>query len=325
MTAEDTARRVLRWATRGGGPLPEGALWNAAGLAAPGSETLALIADLARMTAARLGVGAPPFGDVNSVSLGAVLLAAAAGGQWQQPQRARALAQALPPSRPRRARPDEARWYDLIARHGVVSAVLAAASPDVASSRDAPNGLTAIRPRPAATAANPTNTDEPLTETLLRMSPVTAVLCRPPLSKIEAGTTAEETEAAAVLASQPRGLRVIAAALSRWCPDAAALTWRYELLTSLGDGNPDVMLDTYTMARLRYGDDWDTRLTWARRTLSSSGPPDPLAIATVRFWVPLARQHLRGVRLADVRPLLTGYRHALQLVGYYRLHATGAP
>lgn len=301
MTAEATARRVLAWAADTAGPVPEGALWKAAELAAPSADTRGLAAALARTTGAKLGAGTPPFGDPAPVGLGAALLAAAIGGR-RQPERARQLALALPPSRPSRARPGESRWYDLIARHGVVSAVF-------------------TDPAPPADGGS----DEPLRETLLRMSPLTAVLRRPPLSRLKAGTTAEETEAAAALADRPLGAAVLTSALARWLPDADALEWRTELLHRLGtQGGPGLALDTYTTARLRHGPAWDERLRWARRVLSASGPADSLAIATIRFWAPLARLRIHGLSLADERPLLTGYRPALQLVSHYRLLTPGA-
>jgi FtsH ternary system domain X1 len=302
MSAQTTAQRVLAWAVAPDGPPPVGALWEAGQLAAPDPATIALAGELTRVTGARLGAGVPPFADQDAVGVGVVLLAAAAGGRGQ-PDLAQRLALALPPARPIRARPAEARWCDLVARHGLVAAVLAKLPPASRSSEPA---------------------GEPIGETLLGASPLTAVLHRPVLRRLAAGTTGDEVEAAAALVRRPRGHAVLSAALSAWNSDPAVLGWRVELLDRLAAEHGDLVLDTYTLARLRHGADWDERLSWARRTLSGSGPPDPLAVATVRFWVPLARLRQRGTALADVRPLLTGYRHALQLVGYYRLLTTGA-
>ncbi len=323
MTAETTAQRVLSWATEPSGPLPNGPLWETGRLARPEAATLTLACELARATAAALGAGAPPFGDENAIGAGAVLLAAAIGGR-RQPGAARRLAEAIPAARPVRSRPDAACWYDLISRHGVVAAVLEA----LPVSGTSPAGL---REGGRDTRAGTDDADgigtenEPLTETLLRMSPLTAVLHRPALRLLEANTTGNEVEAAAALAARPRGAAVLTAALACWSPRPAVLNWRTDLLARLGRDNPDLILDTVTLARLRYGDDWDLRLRWARRRLGMPGPPDPLAIATARFWVPLARLSQRDPTLPDARPLLAGYRFALDLVRRLRLTTAGAP
>lgn len=305
MSAETTAQRVLAWAAEPTGQMPVGALWDVGQLASPSTATRTLAGELARTTAARLGAGAPPFAGHSAIGLGPVLLAAAVGGR-RQPERARRLALTLPPSRPA-----EACWYDLVARHGLVAAVLAnmpAAERVQAPGRRAPG------------------VEEPLTEALLRASLLTTVLHRPVLSRLAAGTTRDEVKLAAALVQRPRGQAVLSAGLSGWNPDPAVLNWRAELLDRLSGDHPGLVFDTYTLARLRHGADWDARLLWARRTLSASGPPDSLAIATVRFWVPLARLRKRGLSLADARPLLaySDYQKALQLVGYYRLLTAGA-
>ena len=301
MTAQITAQRVLAWAIRPAGPPPEGPLWEAGRLAQPESATVTLVAELARATAARLGAGAPPFADRTPVGAGPVLLAAAVGGR-QQAGPARQLAEAVPTARPSRMRPAQACWPDLIARHGLVGSAMA--------SRREP-GL-----------HSPVGDD--LVETLLKMSPLTAIFYRPILSRLTAGTTGDEVEAAAALVGRPRGQAVLATALANWVPEQAVLDWRVDLLDRLAHDFPALLLDTYALARLRHGADWDLRLGWARKALLTPGYPDPLAISTVRFWVPLARLTQRGVRLPDARPLMIGYRPALELVRHYRLLTAGA-
>lgn len=294
MNAELTARRVLTWAISPVGPPPNGSLREAAALASPEPATRELVGELARRTAARMGAGAPPFGDPAPIGCGAVLLAAAVGGR-QQPGQARQLAEAVRPARTGRS----AGWYDLVARHGLVDAVLSA-------------------PLEAAKADQ-----EPLAETLLEASTLSAILHRPPLRRLTARTTATEVTAAEALLGLPRGPEVLAAGLAPWSSQHTVLAWRLELLTRLAPDYPDLLLDTYTLARLRHGPDWDLRLTWARRQLSLPGPPDRLAIATAAFWSPLARFVQRGTLLSGVRPLLDGHQPALQLVQRHRLTTTG--
>jgi hypothetical protein len=301
MTAQVTAQRVLAWAVRPAGLPPEGPLWEAGRLAEPEPATVALVAELARATAARLGAGTPPFADHSPIGAGPVLLAAAVGGR-QQAGSARQLAEALPAARPARMRSAQACWPDLIARHGLAACAVA--------SRGAPG------------VYSPVTGD--LVETLLRMSPLTATFYRPPLSRLSTGATGDEVEAAAALVGRPRGQAVLAAALANWVPEQAVLDWRVELLDRLAHDFAALVLDTYALARLRHGADWDLRVAWARKALLTPGPADPLAISTIRFWVPLARLSQRGVRLPDARPLMVGYRPALELVRHYRLLTAGA-
>jgi hypothetical protein len=306
VTAQTTAQRVLAWAAEPIGQPPEGPLWELSGLANPDPRTLGLVAELVRVTAAKLGAGAPAFADPSPIGAGPVLLATAIGGRRQAAAAGR-LAQAMPALRPSGARPGDARWPDLVARHGLAVALLRASPPS--------GPAQASRDGPAA---------EPLTEILLRMSPLTAIVHRPAWRRIAADATGDEIEFAAMLATRPRGPAVLAAAMAGWSPDAAVLDWRIDLLDRLGHDSPALILDTCTVARLRHGAEWDDRLRWARRQLSRPGPPDPLAIATIRYWSPLARLRQRGVSLPDARPLLTGYREALRLVRQHRLLTAGA-
>jgi hypothetical protein len=323
MTAGTTAQQVLAWAIAPSGPLPNGPLWETGRLARPDPATLKLVRELAQATAAALGAGTPPFGDDSAIGAGVVLLAAAVGGRGQ-PDAARRLAEALPAARTVRTRPAGACWYDLITRHGLVSATLPAI-PARASTGASPGGA---RHNGRADTEGPDESGtqaEPLPETLLRMSPLTAVLHRPALRLLSADATGNEVEVAAALAERPRGLAVLAAAFAPWSRQAAVLNWRVDLLARLGRDHPALVLDTYTLARLRHGDVWDQRLRWARGRLGLSGPPDPLAVATARFWVPLARLSQRDPTLPDARPLLAGYRFALDLVRSLHLITAGGP
>jgi hypothetical protein len=313
LNAEQTARQVLAWAAQPSGPLPVGSLNETGRLIEPMASTLTLLGDLTLSTAAMLGADTSAFGDENPVGAGAVLLAAAVGGR-RQPGPARQLALALPPTRPQRMQPQRACWRDLIARHGVVAPALPALeAPAVPAAAQASSGTDAE-----------VAVDEPLAETLLRMSLLTAVLYRPPAARMAADTTADEVEVAAALTERPRGPEVLAAAMSRWAIEPAVLNWRMNLLDRLGVSHPALLLDTYTLARLRHGADWDLRVRWARRRLSALGPPDQLALATARFWVPLARLAQRGMNLRQKRPLLTGHEAAVDLVHRHRLLTAGA-
>ncbi len=244
--------------------------------------------ELTRDTAARLGAGSPPFADRTPVGPGALLLAAAVGGRAQSGP-ARALVEAAPAPRL-----SAGGWADALARHAVVAPVTGQ------------------------------KIDAELADALLRASMLTAVLHRPPLSRLTSGATATEAEAAADLLGRPRGRTVLTAALAAWSPDPAVLTWRAELLTRLSHDHPDVVLDTYLLARLRHGADWDRRLSGAARALSGVGLPDDLPVATVRFWAPLAALDQRDPELIRSRTLLDGHRNAVNLVRRYRLGLSAA-
>ena len=110
MTAENTVRRVLCWAvTDVAAAMPEGDLTDAARLAGPGGEVLRLIGRLAAVTAARLRLGAPLFGDRRPPGTGAAVLAAAIGA-FRHGQHARSLLRVIRPP---------ARAADLLAFHGL--------------------------------------------------------------------------------------------------------------------------------------------------------------------------------------------------------------
>lgn len=300
-----TATRVLSWAADPRGAPPSGPLWDATRLARPAPATSQAAAELARRTAALLGAGAPPFGSASRIGLGVVFLAAAVGGR-RQAGPAVMLAQAIPAqARWRAAVP----WYDLVARHGLVSAALSAL-PET------------------STGGQPCDADEEprqsLPEVLLAASPLTAVLHRPTLRALRGGTTRQAVNTALALLERPRGASVLAGALAGWVPFPDVLTWRAELLSRLRPEHPSLLLDVYLVARTRFAADWDERVRWAGRQLGSRGAPDPLAIATLRFWAPLAALEKDSIQLPALRPLMTGYDKALHLVRRFRLDQAGA-
>lgn len=314
MTAAATAARVLAWAAEPAGPVPVGPLWDVSRLASPPADVRDAAGQLARRTAARLGTGAQ-----GQIGLGAVFLAAAAGGR-QQAGPAAILAQAIPPAAARR---NPGAWYDLVARHGLVSAAVAAL--DGTGTVSGTTGETAAQ---ATTTAAPggdggESTPEPLPELLLGASPLTAVLYRPPLRALRSDTTGQAVATALALLARPRGQSVLAAGLAGWTPLPDVLTWRASLLTRLRHDHQDLLLDVYLTARTRFAADWDQWISWAARQLGRRGAPDPLALATLRFWVPLAAVE-RSAPLSRLRPLLSGQDRALTLVRRFRLDQAGA-
>lgn len=321
MNAETTALRVLTWAAEPKGQPPQGPLWDIIALRDPAERVRTALAELARTTAARLGAGRPPLGEQDpGVGLGALLLAAALGGRGQQAP-ARRLAEAAEQRFPTPNTPKKARWYDVLARHAVVApAVVALPAPSGARNRQA----SAPAVGDAQLLDAPDEEPEPITDTLLRCSPLTAVLHRPCRSRIRAGATAAERGTAILLLRHPRGRELLITGLCRWSPDPAVLTWRAELLTLLDEHDPELILDVCTAARLRHGDHWNEQLRRAARDLMLEGPVDGSALATARFWAPLATKQRNGTDLARVRPLLAGHEQALRLVHTYGLTRAGA-
>jgi len=319
MTAIVTAAEVLAWAAEPAGPVPIGPLWEVSGLARPPGNVRDAAGQLARRTAARLGAGAPPFGSRSQIGLGPIFLAAAAGGRRQE-NPAALLAQAIPPA-PARGNP--AVWYDLIARHGLVSAVVTALDGADLAAGTVTVAPTAAAPPPSRGNGNPKGAPEPLPELLLAASPLTTVLYRPPLRALRSGTTRQATTTTLALLRQPRGQSVLAAGLAGWIPLADVLSWRASLLAQLRNDHQDLLLDVYLTARTRFGTEWDQRINWAARQLRPHSPPDPLALATLRFWAPLAAVE-RGTPLSRLRPLLSGQDRALALVRRHHLDQAGA-
>jgi FtsH ternary system-associated peptide len=329
MTAADTATRVLRWAAGPTGTLPTGPLWEPASLASPPAAAADAAARLARRTAALLGAGAPPFGARNRIGLGVVFLAAAIGGR-QQAGAAALLARAVP-IRAGGPQPDLDPWYDLVARHGLVSAALAELErPGAAALPSRPPAPgPGQRPAVAGGPADP-EPEPPLAELLLDASPLTAVLHRPSQRAITSDTTGHAVNTAVALLSRPRGQRVLAHRLAACSPLTAVLTWRADLLARLRHDHQELLLDVYLVARTRFGAEWDERVAWAGwqfGALGRRGAPatlDPLALATLRFWAPLAAVERAAGPLAGLRPLLTGHDRALRLVRSFHLDLAGA-
>ncbi|MPY58426.1 hypothetical protein [Streptomyces spongiae] len=320
MNAETTALRVLTWTAAPQGQPPHGPLWDVTGLRDPGEPVRSRLAETARTMAARLGAGNPPLGERNpTVGTGALLLAAAIGGRGQ-PAAARALAEAAGRRFPSRRSPHTARWYDALARHAVVAPAVLALGPGNGAARRA-------TPAPATGAVHavdgPPTDSAPIEETLLGLSPLTAVLHRPSHRRLRGGLTAAERGTAALLLTRARGREMLIGALSRWSPDPAVLKWRTELVTQLDEQDPELILDVCTAARLRHADQWDTRLRTAAKSLMLDGPADHLALATARFWAPLATKRRDGTDLARARPLLKGYEQAIRLVHQYGLSRAG--
>lgn len=354
LDAEGTARRVLLWITqmpatrfdpRHDGAkaaraanvappfVPSGPLSSPRSLATPSPATLALLGEMVRDAAARLGAGSPPFGDPGPIGLGALFLAAAVGGRWQ-PEAAQIVAEALRPPAPARPVPAPGAWADAMARHAVVAPVLGHASalaadepiPDGDEEKPSDAGQDDDRSAGLGGATNPL---EALAESLLRLSPLTAVLHRPAASGQHGRRPETVTHAAMAiaLAARPRGAEVLRTAIARWSADPAVLSWRTDLLTRLGTSPEEqhraLVADTYTVARLRHGSEWDSRIRTAARALARSGQPDALSLATVRYWSPLEALARRDPDLLRMRPLLTGEDRALKLVRRYRLDVAG--
>jgi hypothetical protein len=320
LDAESTAVRVLRWAganlfsTAPPAP-PLGPLFRPRSLLSPGEATVAALSELLRDTAARLGAGWPPFGDSGQPGLGALFLAAAIGG-WEEEKAAVLLAEAIrPPQLVPEGNPP-GTWAECFARHAVVAPMMFA---PVFKRYDSDDVLK--NPKKAA------EREEQLTELLLRMSPLTSVLHRPALRTTRGD--AAEAAAATVLLARPRSTRLLQSALSQWSADVAVLKWRAELLQrfalSTSAQQRAAAVDTYVMARLRHGPEWDRRLASATAMLSKRGKPDEGAIATVRYWAPLRTICDNDLDLIRARPYLTGYEPVLRLVRRHRLTATGTP
>ncbi|QXJ20205.1 hypothetical protein AGRA3207_000877 [Actinomadura graeca] len=281
MGAVETARRILDWVARPTGLVPNGTLWESSELAAPGQAVLDRLRSVTRTANALAGAGDPPFGDAAPVGLGAVLLAAAIGGR-EQADHAERIARASTPPRDAGGAPG---WHDLSARNAVLLPVLRAS------------------PR--------WRTDGALVQSLLHASPLTAVLHHPP-----GGAAAERNYPAAertaeTLLEAPRGREVLVAALAADSRVPDVLAWRAHLLNLwLRHGRTDLVLDTYALARLRYGERWDEQIGAA---LNWHGRPDPVMTGTARYWTAAERVPLR-LR----RPVARGHERALTLVRRHR-------
>lgn len=247
-----TAVRVLDWAGDPTGPPPAGPLRGAAALVSPGEQAVAALRRLAALAAARLGAGRPPLADPGPVGPGSLLLAAAIGGRAER-NAAAAIIDAVPAIR----LGSSGAWVDSVARHAVVAPLMI--SPGI--------GL-----------------DDVTADTLLRASPLTGVLYRP-----ASGTAPAARTVAARLLARPRGAGIAVPALAAPSASAEILNWRAELLEMMRLQHTACALDVYLAARLWHGTAWDDRLRWAEHQLAGPGAQPELPIATIRYWVPLAR------------------------------------
>ncbi|WP_274564223.1 hypothetical protein [Streptomyces spiramyceticus] len=313
MNALTTALRVLRWAVEGTGQPPGGPLQHTSGLIDPGADVRTALAELIRHFAARHGAGRPPLGDPEPASAGGVLLAAAIGGRME-PESACAVAEALPP---RSLSERGGGWSDALARHAVVAPFLSGV-PRFEGKQAAPQGAVAMG------RAEAEENELRIGEVLLDASPLSAVLYRPAAGPLSRGATGAVRTASA-LVTRPAGRRLLCNGLAAWHGHAPVLDWRSQLLARLSADYPEVVLDTYLAARLRYGTEWDHQVRAARRRLAVRALPDELTLATVRFWAPLADLARRHPGLPATRPLLAGHQPAVELVRRYRLNlpATG--
>ncbi len=296
MTAERTAQRVLAWAREPNGPLPTGPVDDSRKLADPDSSTRELLVSLTRDTAARLGAGQLPFGDGTAVGLGAVLLAAGVGARLQ-PVVAQRLLGAAPAGQGH-------QMADAVARHGVLRSLVPAA-PE-------PRSRSAVDQRRAELPAA-------LLESALDVSPLTALLYRPPQDRLGSGATGRETDLARRLLASRRGRACVIRALSTAMPEAPVLAWRLRLLATLRHEDRDFVLDLYLAARVRHGAQWDELIGSAADQLAGAELPSPEPVNVARFWTPLAAMRKAEPGLLQNLPYLEGYERALDLVRKYRL------
>jgi hypothetical protein len=320
MNADLTARKVLAWAADPQGPPPTGPLTGVPELARPRAETLKAARSLLRSGAARLGAGSPPLGDALPAGGGVILLAAAVGGRGHGGP-ARRLAAAARPPRPAA----DGRWSDAVARHLVVAPARAAATSSAGLNSAAGASATAGRPAaaappgPAPPGQSASAPDEPLAEVLLRGSPLTCVLQRPPRARLREDRTAEEVGTAVALLRSGRGRSLLTRSLAAWDPDPEVLDWRAGLLDLLITEHDDVVVETYLLARTVYADEWDRRILEADHGLRGfTAGLDDRHLAAVRFWKPMERLLARRPDLLREHPYLDGCDLALRLVGRYR-------
>jgi hypothetical protein len=239
--------QVLRWAADPRGAPPYGPLWDAVALTRPGNGAAAALAALTAVTAARLGAGNPPFGDTRPVGPGALLIATAIG--IRRDPAAMDLLRLTPPVRMR----DEP-WADCIARHAVGGALTA--HPGVPSAE--------------------------FLEVLLELSPLTAVLHRPPRAGADVARAATHA-----LLTRPSGGELLTAAIAAPSADPLVQAWRAELAATLRLEHPRLAVTAYLRARLWHGAQWDEQIAAVRQDLLGRHGPSRLTIEVLRFWLPL--------------------------------------
>ncbi|GAA5050067.1 hypothetical protein HNP84_004150 [Thermocatellispora tengchongensis] len=277
MSATDTALRLLLWATDRSGPEPPpaGDLSDVGALAEPPPEVRQAAVGLAARTAARLRLSAPPLGDGRPVTCGVVLLAAAAGA-WPGGGAAADLLGAV-------ARSCSA--YELLARHGLAEALLAAGC------------------------------DPALGGALRDFSPLTALLDEPgPGGPARCELVLDE------LLADPEGRNLFTLAFAAPPATDGQSAWRGEVLAGLLPAEKELVLDVYETAMPQAGPAHLERVGAAARRLR---PPSDLApaAATARWWQALARlDRTEGEGLRS-RYGLSGHRPGLDL--YWQMFRLG--
>jgi hypothetical protein len=143
MSATQTVQAIVEWAMAqpsfASAP-PAGDLLLLDQLAKPPEALCQLLGQLTAVTTARLRFSSPPLGDDGSVSLGALLIAAAIGTA-QIPELAQLLLTAVP---------DSTSPVEWVARHGVVEPALRFLPEPVADDCRLVSPLTALLDRPVA-------------------------------------------------------------------------------------------------------------------------------------------------------------------------------
>ena len=307
-SAAQTAYQVLVWAAGPGSVPPSGSL-RAVGELPGNASAVHALQMLARALAARTGAGWPMLGDGEAIGPGALFLAAAIGGRLQPDLAGRLTALVVPPALNRTSRTG---WADAFARHAVVEPALAAGTVVAGASTGPVQQPGLVAPGLAAALSRP------LADSLLRASPLSAVLIRP-----ADGQATLAADAALGLLARPRGTDVLATVLSPWHANAEVLSWRARLLSRLAASHPGAVLEVYAAARLCHGAEWDRQLSVAAAALraAASSRPDERSLATVQFWAPMLVRQVQ--EQLPRRRLLSGYDGALGLIRQYGLQTVG--
>jgi hypothetical protein len=264
--------------------------------AGAGGDPAAMVEQLATVTAARLRLSDPPLGDVRPAELAALLLASTVALR-HLPEDAALLLDDVPA-------PVSVR--DLLARHGLVRAALAAGDPDLAP-------------------------DLRLSAELLRHSPLTGLLDRPADAP---GAEAAAEQVLEQLRVHPEGRCTATAALAPPPAGPRTARWRATLLgrNRFTAEDRQWVYDVYETALLHHRAELHRRTARATAVLASVGqmPPGPgerdneagreleRAKATAEWWRPLALlTHLHRAELR-ARPALRDYGDALELCRVHR-------
>jgi len=155
---------------------------------------------------------------------------------------------------------------------------------------------------------------------LLRESPLTCVLHRPPRARLLAGNTGEEVGTCVALLGRSRGRPLFTRGLSAWDREPDVLNWRAWLLDLLITEHEDVVVETYLRARTMHAAEWDRRvLEAARGLIGHAAEPEEKYLAAVRFWAPLNRILRRRHTILREHPYLDGCQPVLELVDRYKI------